>query len=44
MMAKDIIKIAVEQKGEKDKSKGSLHRSISQADSIMPRTKELHSS
>jgi hypothetical protein len=44
MMAKDIIKIAVEQKGEKDKSKESLHHNISQADSIMQRTKELHSS
>jgi hypothetical protein len=29
---------------EKDKSKGNLHRNISQADSMMPRTKELHSS
>jgi hypothetical protein len=29
---------------EKAKSKRNLHRSISQADLIMPRTKELHSS
>jgi hypothetical protein len=44
MMAKDITKIAVKQKRKKDKSKGNLHRNISQADSIMPRVKELHSS
>jgi hypothetical protein len=44
MRAKDIIKTAVEQKEKKDKSKGNLHRNISQADSIMPRRKELHSS
>jgi hypothetical protein len=41
---KGYHKAAVGQKGKKDKSKGNLHRNISQADSIMPRTKELHSS
>jgi hypothetical protein len=39
----EITKTAVKQK-EKDKSKGNLHRNISQADSTMPRIKELHSS
>jgi hypothetical protein len=41
---KGYHKAAVEQKGKKEKSQGILHRNISQADSIMPMTKESHSS
>jgi hypothetical protein len=44
MMAKDITKQQWDKGNNKDKSKGILHRNISQADSIMPRIKEFYSS
>jgi hypothetical protein len=43
MTAKDVTKTAVKKQG-KEKSKESIHRNISQADSIMPRIKDSHSS
>jgi hypothetical protein len=42
-MPKDVTKIAVKNQGKKE-SKENLHRNISQADSTMPRIKDLHSS
>jgi hypothetical protein len=44
MRARGYHKNSSGTKREKDKSKGNLHHNISQADSIMPRRKELHSS
>jgi hypothetical protein len=43
MMAKDVTRIEAKKQG-KEKSKGNLHRNISQADSTMPRIKDSHSS
>jgi hypothetical protein len=44
-MAEDITKQQWDKKKrEREKSRGILHHNISQADLIMPRTKELHSS
>jgi hypothetical protein len=43
MIAKDVKKTAMKKHG-KEKSKRNLHHNISQADSTMPRIKDLHSS